>query len=228
MSKHLVLVSHALCPYVQRIAIALAEKGIAYERVTIDLAAKPAWFVAISPLGKVPLLQIDEHVLFESAVILEYLEEAFGQPLHPRDPLQRADHRAWMEYGSVILNDIAGLYNAQDEASFDAKWALLGRRFQWLEERLIVDPWFDGTEFSLVDAVFGPIFRYFDVFDTIDPMSMIGRRPKVERWRKSLAARPSVRDAVTADYPSLLRAFLLARKSYISQLLADKSATTAA
>ena len=47
----LTLVSHALCPYVQRVAIVLHEKGLAFERRTIDLARKPDWFLAISPLG---------------------------------------------------------------------------------------------------------------------------------------------------------------------------------
>ncbi|AXT28614.1 hypothetical protein D1823_12860 [Ruegeria sp. AD91A] len=41
MTENLTLVGHALCPYVQRIAIALAEKGVAYDRVTVDLADKP-------------------------------------------------------------------------------------------------------------------------------------------------------------------------------------------
>jgi len=74
----LTLVSHHLCPYVQRAAIALAEKGVRFKRVTIDLAARPDWFRAASPLGKVPLLRIarlgrGEAVLFESAVICEYI-----------------------------------------------------------------------------------------------------------------------------------------------------------
>ena len=88
----LVLVSHALCPYVQRAAIALAEKGVPFERRTVDLADKPDWFRAISPLGKVPLLIVrgddaSETVLFESAVICEYLEETVpGVKLHPSFP----------------------------------------------------------------------------------------------------------------------------------------------
>ena len=65
------LVSHHLCPYVQRAAIALAEKGVPFERINIDLAAKPDWFLKISPLGKVPLLQVGQDVLFESSVICE-------------------------------------------------------------------------------------------------------------------------------------------------------------
>ena len=58
MAKPLTLVSHLLCPYVQRAAIALAEKNVPFERVVIDLANKPDWFIAISPLGKVPLLRL--------------------------------------------------------------------------------------------------------------------------------------------------------------------------
>src|SRR5690349_19511858 len=85
--SHLTLVSHALCPYVQRAAIALHEKGVAFERVDVDLDNKPDWFKAISPLGKVPLLKIGDAVIFESAVIVEYLEETQPNPLHPSDPL---------------------------------------------------------------------------------------------------------------------------------------------
>ncbi|MGO8654936.1 glutathione S-transferase family protein, partial [Rhizobium ruizarguesonis] len=90
MSK-LTLVSHHLCPYVQRAAIALLEKGVPFERINIDLADKPDWFLQISPLGKVPLLRIEEEdgseaVLFESSVICEYLEETQpGVALHPKD-----------------------------------------------------------------------------------------------------------------------------------------------
>ena len=56
----LVLVSHALCPYVQRAAIVLAEKGVAFERRDVDLADKPDWFRAVSPLGKTPVLLVQE------------------------------------------------------------------------------------------------------------------------------------------------------------------------
>ena len=105
----LTLISHDLCPYVQRAVIALTEKGVAFDRVYVDLADKPDWFLAISPLGKVPLLKVDDAVIFESAVILEYLEETQPNPLYPADPLARARHRAMIEFGSAILSDIWGL-----------------------------------------------------------------------------------------------------------------------
>ena len=223
MQHQLTLISHHLCPYVQRAAIALAEKKVPFERIWIDLAAKPDWFKAISPLGKTPVLLVGDHAIFESAMILEYLEETQANHLHPADALRRAEHRSFIEFGSAILNDIAGLYTSSDEAAFNAKATQLEQRFERLEARA-VGPWFDGEKFSLVDAVFGPVFRYFDVFDEIGNFGILGDKPKVARWRQNLAARPSVRSAFTADYPALLRDFIDRRRSYLSQLQAKVAA----
>src|SRR3954468_10360647 len=118
MAPRLRLISHKLCPYVQRAVIALTEQGVAFERIDIDLANKPNWFLAISPLRKTPVLQAGDTAIFESAVILEYLEETQPKPLHPADPLRRAEHRAWIEFGSAMLNDIARFYAAPDQATF--------------------------------------------------------------------------------------------------------------
>jgi glutathione S-transferase len=218
MAAPLKLISHKLCPYVQRAVIALIEKGVAFERVDIDLANKPDWFLAISPLGKTPVLLVGDIPIFESAVILEYLEETQPNPLHPADPLRRAEHRGWIEFGSTVLSDIAGFYAAPDEATFAARIAQLEARFARLEKRVAASPWFDGGEFSLVDAVFGPVFRYFDVFDTIADFGILAGKSKLARWRQALAARPSVRGAVSADYPVLLRDFLNRRNSWLSRL----------
>ena len=221
MQMHpLTLVSHHLCPYVQRAAIALDEKGVAFERINVDLASKPDWFRAISPLGKVPLLKVGDAVIFESAVILEYLEETEANPLHPADPLQRADHRAWIEFGSTILMDIWNFYTAADDAALQAKVRTLTDKFARLEQRLGEGRYFDGTRFSLVDAVFAPIFRYFDVFDQLIDLSVFAETPKVRAWRKALAQRPSVRTAVGPDYPQLLHAFLVRYDAHMLKLAA--------
>ena len=224
MAARLKLISHKLCPYVPRAVIALTEKGVAFERIDIDLANKPDWFLAISPLGKTPVLQVGDVAIFESAVILEYLEETQLKPLHPADPLRRAEHRAWIEFGSAVLGDIAGFYAAADEATFKAKTAQLEQRFARLESRVAASPWFDGKNFSLVDAVFGPVFRYFDVFDDIADFGILADKPNLKRWRKALAARPSVRTAVSTDYPALLRGFLDRRNSWLSGLQARAAA----
>jgi glutathione S-transferase len=218
------LISHKLCPYVQRAVIALTEKGVPFERIDIDLASKPDWFLKISPLGKTPVLLVNDTAIFESAVILEYLEETQPNPLHLSDPLKRAERRGWIEFGSAVLNDIAGFYGAKDKATFDARIAALAEKFSRLEARLAAATWFDGEKFSLVDAVFGPVFRYFDVFDGIGDFGILANKPKVAAWREALAARPSVAGAVSVDYPALLRDFIDRRNSYLSELQRRRAA----
>ncbi|MBC7435964.1 MAG: glutathione S-transferase family protein [Bdellovibrionales bacterium] len=212
----LTLISHALCPYVQRAAIVLAEKGIAFDRQDIDLAHKPDWFLRISPLGKTPVLLAGGEAIFESAVICEYLDDTTMPRLHPADALLRARHRSWMEFGSALLNTIAAFYNARDEAGLLARAQEIRTRFEQLEAVLGEGPYFSGATFSVVDAVFGPIFRYFDVFDTLGDFGFWAGLPQVQAWRQALAARPSVQQAARADYALLLRQFLLARGSALS------------
>jgi len=214
------LVSHHLCPYVQRAVISLTEKAVPFERVYVDLGNKPDWFLAISPLGKTPVLMVGDRAIFESAVVLEYLEDTQPNPLHPADPLSRAEHRAWIEFGSSVLNDIWGFYVAPDAASFESKAAALSARFDQTERRLADGPYFDGKQFSLVDAVFGPVFRYFDVFDRIGDFEVLADKPKVVAWRGVLASRLSIKKAVSDDYEARLWAFLEARKSHLSRLMA--------
>ncbi|AVX05861.1 glutathione transferase [Maritalea myrionectae] len=210
------LVSHYLCPYVQRAIIALSEKQVPFEKEYIDLGDKPDWFVKKSPLGKTPLLIADDAAIFESAVIVEYLEDTQKNPLHPADALERAQHRAWVEFGSSILSDIAGLYSAKDKVGFDQQIAKIKDKFARLEPVLGDGPFFAGEKFSVVDASFGPIFRYFDVFDEIEDFGFFVDLPKVRAWRTALTERPSVMNAVAPQYPAQLRSFLKKRDSYIS------------
>ena len=226
MAAALKLISHKLCPYVQRAVIALTEKGVPFERIDIDLAGKPDWFLKISPLGKVPVLLVqtgdgEAAALFESNVICEYIEETqSGTKLHPLDPLTRAQHRAWMEFGSVILSELWGLETTDDPATFESKRQAVAAKFARVEEALGAGPFFAGKDFSLVDAVFAPIFRYFDVFDQLTDLSVFADTPKVRAWRVALAQRPSVRTAVGPDYPQLLHAFLVRHDAHMLKLAA--------
>ena len=225
MTTPLKLISHKLCPYVQRAVIALKEKGVPFERVDIDLANKPDWFLKLSPLGKVPVLVVTtdegEVALFESNVICEYIEETqAGLELHPADALKRAEHRAWMEFGSAILGDLWGLETTADPAMFESKRQALVAKFARVEGALGAGPYFAGDKFSLVDAVFAPIFRYFDVFDELTELGIFKDLPKMRAWRAELAKHPSVRTAVGADYPQLLRAFLVRHDAHLLKLAA--------
>lgn len=218
-SSKLELISHSLCPYVQRAVITLLEKEIPHDRTYIDLASKPDWFRQISPMGKVPLLKVGNEVLFESAVICEYLDEITPGSLHPTDPLEKAKHRSWIEFGSSILNVIAGFYNAKTEEAFEQKYRDLADKFVWIERHWQGGSYFSGDVFSLVDAVYGPIFRYFDTFDAIGDFNVFVDTPNIRTWRQTLEVRPSIQGAVVENYPHLLLSFLKQRNSYLSTLI---------
>jgi len=150
------LVSHHLCPYVQRAVIVLIEKDIPHRRTYIDLADKPGWFLRISPLGRVPVLETGSEVVFESLVITEYLDEVTPGSLHPTDPLDKARHRSWIEFGSETLNAIGALYNAKDAANFEDKRVALHGKFARIE-REVAGPYFSGDDFHLIDGVWGTV-----------------------------------------------------------------------
>jgi len=206
----LTLISFPICPFVQRAVIALKEKGVSHNIIYVDLTDKPAWFREISPLGKVPVLRVEQdgkpmaHV-FESAVISEYVEEtAPGRKMHPEDPLERAFHRSWIEFASQTLIDHAKLVLATGDADRNAARAALRGKLEILEA-VVVGPFFSGADFCLVDASFAPLFRSLAVtLSTVAELALDGF-PKIALWSESLAARPSVIEAVPADYSQRYR-----------------------
>jgi len=212
------LISHHLCPYVQRAAIVLAEKNITHKRTNIDLSDKPDWFVKASPLGRVPILQVDDAVLFESQVIAEYLDEITPGSLHPENPLEKARHRSWIEFASETLNAIAGFYSAPDEKTFEEKRRNLAAKFARIEEE-VSGPLFEGKKFHLIDGVWATVFRYVDVFDQINDFQLLEKLPAVAIWRKSVATRPSVINAPLQGYPERLMQFLSKKNSHLSTLI---------
>jgi glutathione S-transferase len=218
------LISHHLCPYVQRSRIVLEEKSVPHELEFIDLADKPDWFLAVSPLGKVPVLLVDGEPIFESAVIAEYLDEITPGSLHPADAFKRARHRSWIAFASSTLDNIAGFYNAPDQAAWQRQRVALADKFQQLEAELATGPYFAGQAFSLVDAAFAPVFRYFEVFETIGDFGFFASTRAVNAWRVALAARPSVKAAAVHDYHPRLRAFLARRRSHLSAIIGEPRA----
>lgn len=196
----------------------LTEKNVAHRRTYIDLADKPDWFRALSPLGWVPILLAGDAVVFESQVIAEYLDEVTPGSLHPADPLEKARHRSWIEFGSETLNAIGGFYNAPDADTFEAKRDALRDKFARVEAE-VASPYFAGATFHMIDAVWGTVFRYVDVFGRIADFGLIDDLDRVQAWRRTVAAQPSVIDAPPAGYAGRLETFLRNRPAYLATLL---------
>jgi glutathione S-transferase len=125
-----------------------------------------------------------------------------------------------MEFGSAILSDLWAVETTRDPQVFETKRAAVAAKFARVETALGTGPFFTGARFSLVDAVFAPVFRYFDIFDTLTDLRVFADIPKVRAWRGALAERPSVKAAVGADYPEILRAFLVRHDAYLLKLAA--------
>jgi glutathione S-transferase len=197
------LTSFKTCPFVQRAVIALKHKNIDYDINYIDLADPPDWFLEKSPLKKVPMLQIGDEVLFESAVINEYLDEITGAELQPADPLARAKNRAWIEFASNMLGNLYMMKMSKDEERYNRYRATLVEQMHRLERNFGDGPWFNGEKFSLADTAFAPLFRQDCVagnrLSVIDPASM----PKIKAWADRLLALPEVRDSVVDEFEDL-------------------------
>jgi glutathione S-transferase len=197
------LISFKTCPFVQRAVITLKRKQIDYDITYIDLSDPPDWFLKLSPLAKVPVLKVDDEVLFESAVINEYLDEITGGELQPKDPLARAKNRAWVEFGSHMLGNLYMMKMSKDEARYRKYHDTLVELLVRVEKHLGDGPWFNGAEFSLADTAFAPFFRQNSVANNqlsiIDPAQL----PKVNAWAERLLALPEVRDSVVDDFEDL-------------------------
>ncbi|HWR87233.1 MAG TPA: glutathione S-transferase family protein [Acidiferrobacterales bacterium] len=203
-TTRLELVSFKTCPYVQRAAIVLHEKDVPFEITYIDQTKKPDWFLKISPLGKVPLLKVDDTILFESAVILEYLDEVYPPRLHPADALRRAHNRAWIEFSSTLLSSQFQLLMSPDRAAFDAAAARFGELLDRLEAELGEGPLFNGATLALVDCAFAPLFMRTEIMEPHLGLGAFAQRPRIRAWSKLLLARDSVQRSVVPEFAELL------------------------
>jgi len=198
------LISFKLCPFVQRLVILLNEKQVEFDVTYIDLADPPAWFKEISPQGKVPLLRVGDTVLFESAVIMEYLDETHPPSLHPSDPLQKALNRAWVEYASQLFFTQFRMTNSPDEAAFDKERTELKAGLSRLEAQ-VKGPFFNGEAFALIDAAYAPLFMRARLLEQWHPLGLLEGCGKLQAWADRLLARASVQGSVVDEFAELFR-----------------------
>jgi stringent starvation protein A len=171
------------CPYCARARIALAEKGVEFETVVIDLADRPAWLYEKNPSGKVPVLEEDAWVLPESAVIMEYLEERYPEPaLLPADPAERAEARLWIwEHDRRIATDYYAARRGEERGPLE-------QRLAELEAVLGGRDHLAGAAYSLADIAYVPwLLRARDSLG-VD----LAGYPALSAWLDRLCERPAI------------------------------------
>jgi glutathione S-transferase len=222
MAKYM-LVSFKTCPWVQRAAIVLREKQVAFELRHIDPENRPDWFLAISPHKKVPVLRIDEtESLFESNAIAEYLDETIAPRLHPADPVARAVNRAWTDYLPTFAATVTAVAYADTEADYVKAAAQIPLPFERLEGALATQksgPFFNGAAYSLVDAAYAPFLQRYHFLDRVKPLGHIEKFPRLKAWSEALLRQPSTHSFPAAEFEAMYRAALKARNKYVSQFV---------
>ncbi len=207
------LISFDICPYVQRAVILLNEKNAPYKTSYIDLAKKPDWFLKISPMGKVPVLDVGGTAIFESSAICEFIDETHAHRLHPKDALQKAKHRAWMEFSSTLIQLFYEMQNAQTAQDLAPRRNEIDQKLRQLE-KIVVLPYFGGPKFAMVDAFFAPVFRYIQVYENAGDTTYLRDFPKLKEWGSQIMRRSSVIQSSPEDYWPKLVKYLKDKNSY--------------
>jgi glutathione S-transferase len=222
MAKYM-LVSFKTCPWVQRSAIVLREKGIEFELRHIEPDNRPDWFLAISPHKKVPVLRFDDKVsLFESNAINEYLDESIPPRLHPEDPIERAINRAWTDYVPTFASAVTGTAYADTEADYHKAAEQIPGAFERLEKALDKQgscPFFNGTKYSLVDAAYAPFLQRYVFLDRVKPLGHIEKFPRLKAWCAALLGRASTHSFPPAEFEEMYRENLKRRNKWVSQFI---------
>ena len=185
-----------VCPFVHRARLTLAEKGLEHEYVAIDLRDKPDWYYEVLPTGKVPLLEHDGHRIWESAIVCEYLEEAFPQkPLLPSEPGRRAEARIWIEWvSSGLIPPFYKFLMAQDDDAKAKHKETVEKALEKLENEGFQDSeWIFGDSLSLVDIETYPWFERWPVLSHYRDFKVPERFEKIRRWMALMEERDQVK-----------------------------------
>lgn len=203
------------CPYGQRAMITALQGEVPLHLTVLDPDHLPGDFAIISPLGYVPLLRVDGgEMLFESAVISEYLASLSHQDLFPTHALELARMRAWIEFGSACQAGLMQLLQAGDEALCRKRALDLLERLGHLAATLAEDgPYHHGEFFTLIDAAYAPFFQRLRALTGISDMFSEELLPtRLRRWMDTLQETPSVQASVIGDFDKVFRSFI-ARKA---------------
>lgn len=200
------LISFKLCPFVQRSVATLKHKNVPFDTTFIDISDPPEWFKALSPLGKVPVLKVDDVVLFESAVINEFIDESFGERMLAAEPTARAVQRAWIEMGSAGIMAMFNTFTAKEQSAHEQHKAELNKLLGHLERYLATNqpaPYFSGSSLSLVDMAYAPLFQRLKLFAStgiVDWQAI----PTVDAWAQTLIKEPVLHDSLPEGFAEML------------------------
>jgi glutathione S-transferase len=212
------LISFKLCPFVQSTVITLLQHNVDYKITYIDINDPPLWFEELSPTGQVPILKVDnQHVVFESSVINEFINEACECNILPADPLERALQRAWAQFCASILGDMFNLIGAETQSAMEDVEYDIHDKMDKLETMKADSTFFYGDELSLIDSYFAGILMRMTLLKPGCALCDVDRHPRLKEYGEYLLSLQSVKNSVVPEFNDLYIAMVKKRAGYISQ-----------
>ncbi|HIB27705.1 MAG TPA: glutathione S-transferase family protein [Candidatus Thioglobus sp.] len=216
------LISFKLCPFAQRAIIILNTQKIDFEITYINPMDPPDWFKAISPTGQVPLLKVDDQIVFESSVITEFINDISSTSIHPEDVITKANNRSWIAFSSSIFDDLFGLVTG-DEDKFNASKTSLFAKLEKLEKAKGDGTFFNGESFNMIDAALAPIFmRLAWMNEFTDNALSISEFKTLSAWSDAVLAVKEVQTSVIDGIDDVYYSNIEGREGHLSTLLVDE------
>ncbi len=212
--------------------IVLRTKEVEFDVTYINLREKPDWFLKISPHGKVPVLKVDDEILFESNAIAEYLDETVLPQLHPVDPIKRARNRAWTDFVPDFSKGLSAAYRRDtleemEEGRADAKKVLGKLEDAIKSERINDGPYFNGDTLCLVDAAYAPFLQRFMIAEAKLSTGLFDEFPLVKAWMEALLASDLITGSVAETFVPEFKASMTRYGYHVGTLFAQEAAAAA-
>ena len=200
---HFKLISFVICPYVQRAAITLKFKKVPFDVEYIDLKNKPDWFLKLSPLGKVPVLQLNNtDVVFESTVINELLDELNPPVTLSTDLIIKAKERAWIMFSDSLFSDMRNAIIGDETEKYTDS---LMSKLEKLEDVISDKGFFKSEGFSIVDSSYAPLFFRIQYLDQLANHPKLMKLKKIRKWSDNLLAQDYVKQSVRNDFETIFK-----------------------
>ena len=206
----------------QRVIGVLELKRATYEVEYISLLDKPDWFLKASPHGQVPILIVDQGVLFESGPITEYVDETCGEfRLHPSDPFIRARHRAWVELATSNYLVQCRTQRSLDAEQLNVNRAELSSAFAKIEAVLGSGPYFHDSKLSLVDTAWFVLLHRACIIEQCTGVDVLADFPKAKLWQRELLGLETLMKSAPEGFIEEFVNFYLHEGTYLGTLMRD-------
>lgn len=218
---NLILTSFKLCPFAQMAIIVCNKNNIKPEIKYIDPTSPPDWFRKISPTGAVPLLQVDDRVIFESSVIIEFFNEISADEMHPKDLTIKAQNRSWISIATGLFGELFTLISTKNQEEFNKAQDKVMQNLAKTMQVKSSAKFFNDDNFSLVDVAFAPFFmRLSWINQWTDNALTISS--DITKWQDDILAQDFVKNSITPALDDIYLANIEQRDGVLAQLLTDE------